>query len=115
MQKMEIAHRIHQEAGISEKEAAALLDWFLTLLKTTLQQGESISISNFGKFSVRSKNSRPGRNPQTGEQIMIAARRVDLPCKRPSQNRSQCYPDRSPSSTAKGIDVEQRGLLPKGE
>jgi nucleoid DNA-binding protein len=55
MQKMEIAHRIHQGAGISEKEAAALLDWFLTLLKTTLQQGESISISNFGKFSVRSK------------------------------------------------------------
>jgi len=76
MQKKDIAQRIHQEAGISEKEAAILLDWFFELLKTTLQQGESISISNFGTFTVRGKASRKGRNPQTGEQIMIAARRV---------------------------------------
>jgi integration host factor subunit alpha len=76
MVKKDIAHRLHQEAGISEKDAAALLDWFFELLKTTLQQGESILISNFGTFTVRSKNPRPGRNPRTGEGIMIAARRV---------------------------------------
>ena len=76
MQKQAIAHRIHQEAGISEKDAATLLDWFFELLKTTLQQGESIMIFNFGTFTVRRKNPRPGRNPKTGEPIMIAARRV---------------------------------------
>ena len=76
MQKQDIAHRIHQEAGISEKDAATLLDWFFELLKTTLQQGESLSISSFGTFTVRSKKPRPGRNPKTGEHIMIAARRV---------------------------------------
>ena len=76
MQKKDIAYRIHQEAGISEKDAATLLDWFFELLKTTLQQGESLSISSFGTFTVRSKKPRPGRNPKTGEHIMIAARRV---------------------------------------
>jgi integration host factor subunit alpha len=76
MRKIEIAHRIHKEAGISEEEAATLLDWILELLKTTLQKGESLSISNFGTFTVRSKNSRAGRNPRTGQGIMIAARRV---------------------------------------
>jgi integration host factor subunit alpha len=76
MQKQDIAHRIHQEAGISETDAATVLDWFFELLKTTLQQGESISISKFGTFTVRRKNPRPGRNPKTGEPIMIAARRV---------------------------------------
>jgi integration host factor subunit alpha len=76
MVKKDIAHRLHQEAGISEKDAAALLDWFFELLKTTLQQGESILISNFGTFTVRSKAPRKGRNPQTGEDIMISPRRV---------------------------------------
>src|ERR1041385_6980018 len=76
MKKQNIAHRIHQAVGISEKDAATLLDWFFELLKTTLQQGESISISNFGSFTVRRRNPRLGRNPQTGKPIMIASRRV---------------------------------------
>ena len=76
MRKVEIAHRIHQEAGISEKDAATLLDWILELLKTNLQQGESLAISNFGTFTVRSKAPRKGRNPQTGEEVIISPRRV---------------------------------------
>jgi integration host factor subunit alpha len=76
MQKIEIAHRIHQKAGIPEEQAASLLNWILELLKTTLQQGESISISNFGTFTVRSKAAREGRNPQTGKAITISPRRV---------------------------------------
>ena len=76
MQNADIARHIHQEAGISETEAATLLDWILELLKTTLQASEPITIQNFGKFTVRSKRARPGRNPRTGETIMIAARRV---------------------------------------
>lgn len=76
MIKLDIADRIHQEARISHEEAARLLDWILDLLKATLQQGEPIAIVNFGTFKVRSKSSRPGRNPATGEAMMISSRRV---------------------------------------
>jgi len=76
MQKADSARRIHQQAGISETQAATLLDWILELLKTTLKKGEPIAIQNFGKFAVRSKRARQGRNPRTGEAIRITARRV---------------------------------------
>jgi integration host factor subunit alpha len=76
MRKTDIALRMHQKAGISEPKAATLLDWILELLKTTLQKGEPISIVNFGVFTVRSKAPRKGRNPRTGEEVMIAPRRV---------------------------------------
>jgi len=76
MQKVDIATRIQQQAGISDKEAAKLLEWILALLKTTLQAGESITISGFGKFTVRNKPVRSGRNPRTGEAVTISARRV---------------------------------------
>ncbi len=76
MQKADIALRIHQEVGISKEEALRVLDATLELLKTTLQSGESIMIAGFGKFSVRQKHARLGRNPKTGEALMISARRV---------------------------------------
>lgn len=76
MRKLDIARRIHQEAGISEPEAAMLLERILELFKTTLQTGEPITIQGFGKFTVRQKRPRTGRNPRTGEAVMIPARRV---------------------------------------
>lgn len=76
MQKRDIAKRISQQAGILEYEAAKVLDQILELLKTTLQAGEPIDIQRFGKFTVRSKRARQGRNPRTGEAVMISARRV---------------------------------------
>ena len=76
MRKIDIAHRMHQEAGISEQEAASLLNWVLELFKSTLQQGEPVSIFNFGVFTVRTKAPRKGRNPQTGEEVIISPRRV---------------------------------------
>jgi integration host factor subunit alpha len=76
MQKADIARHIHQQAGISERQAASLLDWILELLKTTLQKGEPIAIPGFGKFTVRAKASRTGRNFKTGEALIITARRV---------------------------------------
>ena len=63
MDKADIARHIHQQAGISKNEAARLLDQILALLKTTLQAGEPITIQGFGKFAVRSKQPRQGRNP----------------------------------------------------
>lgn len=76
MNKKDIAQRIHQVAGISEDEAVSLLEWLLELFKATLQQGEPISIHNFGMFTVRQKASRIGRNLRTGEAIIISPRRV---------------------------------------
>ena len=76
MQKVDIATRIHQQAGISMEEAAKVLDWILELCKTTLQAGEPIAIAGFGKFTVRHKRARRGRNPRTGDAVMISARRV---------------------------------------
>jgi integration host factor subunit alpha len=76
MHKAAIARHIHQETGILEYQAAKLLDHILELLKRTLQGGEPITIYGFGKFTVRSKRAREGRNPRTGEAVMISARRV---------------------------------------
>jgi integration host factor subunit alpha len=76
MTKADIAGSIHQQAGISELRPGEVLEWILALLKSTLQQGEEIVIAGFGKFAVRSKVARTGRNPRTGEATTISARRV---------------------------------------
>lgn len=76
MRKLDISQRINQQVGISEREAATIVDWLLELLKTTLQQGEPIAVPKFGKFTVRRKASRPGRNPRTGEVVIIPAHRA---------------------------------------
>ena len=76
MRKPEIARHIHQHAGISEIQAATLLDWILGFLKTALQEGKSITISGVGQFTVQSKRPRQGRNPQTGYAVTISPRRV---------------------------------------
>lgn len=76
LKKAEVAQRIHQAAGIPLDEAIRLLDWILEFFKTILRNGESINISGFGKFTVRNKQARTGRNPKTGEAITISPRRV---------------------------------------
>jgi integration host factor subunit alpha len=76
MTKTEIGKRIHEQAEISEDEAESVLEQILELLKSTLQRGEEIIVTGFGKFRVRGKKARVGRNPRTGEQITIPARRV---------------------------------------
>ncbi len=62
--------------GFSKKDAFRLLEQFLEIMKDTLEAGEDIKISGFGKFEVRKKASRPGRNPHTGEALIIDGRRV---------------------------------------
>jgi len=76
MRKLDIVTRIHQEAGIPMDDAAKVLEWIVDFLKTTLQAGEPIIIAGFGKFTIREKRARPGRNPRTGEAMTISARRV---------------------------------------
>ena len=62
--------------GFSKKEAADLVDNVFDVMKDVLERGEKIKISGFGNFVVRDKKPRPGRNPQTGQEITIEARRV---------------------------------------
>ncbi len=76
MTKAEIAEKIHTATGLSKKESSEAMETVFAIMKATLEQGESLKISGFGSFIVKQKNDRRGRNPQTGEAITIAARRV---------------------------------------
>ena len=62
--------------GISKQEAARLTELFFDIIKETLEKSEKVKISSFGNFVVRAKRSRRGRNPQTGDEIMITPRKV---------------------------------------
>ena len=74
--KADIVDRVYKEAGFSKKEAANLIDLIFKIIKDTLAKGEKVKISGFGNFSIRDKQTRTGRNPQTGESMQISARRV---------------------------------------
>lgn len=76
MTKADIVERVYQKLGFSKKEASELVELVFNTLKTKLENGEKVKISGFGNFIVREKKQRVGRNPQTGDQITISARRV---------------------------------------
>ncbi|MEQ1665149.1 MAG: integration host factor subunit alpha [Bdellovibrionales bacterium] len=74
--KADIVEKVYQKIGFSKKEASELVEMVFNQLKNTLCDGEKVKISGFGNFVVRQKKERIGRNPQTGDQIKISARRV---------------------------------------
>jgi len=74
--KADIVEKVYEKIGFSKKEASELVEMVFNSLKSTLQNGDKVKISGFGNFMVRGKKERIGRNPQTGEQIKISARRV---------------------------------------
>ncbi len=76
MTKADIVEKVYEKIGFSKKEASELVELVFQTLKDRLHQGEKVKISGFGNFVVRKKKERVGRNPQTGEQIKITARRV---------------------------------------
>ncbi|MCP5059482.1 MAG: integration host factor subunit alpha [bacterium] len=76
MTKADIVEHIYERVGFSKKESAELVEKVFDIIKETLSEGEKVKISGFGNFVVRQKNARKGRNPQTGEEIRLAARRV---------------------------------------
>lgn len=77
MTKAEIVERVYEKVGgFSKKEAADIVETVFALMKETLAQSEKIKISGFGNFVVKLKKERIGRNPQTGDPIVIDARRV---------------------------------------
>ena len=78
MTKAEIVEQIYERVGFSKKESAELVERVFDIIKDTLSDGEKVKISGFGNFVVREKNARKGRNPQTGQEILLDARRVGL-------------------------------------
>ena len=74
--KADFAEQLFDELDLNKREAKEMVELFFDEIKGTLEQGESVKISGFGKFGLRDKGSRPGRNPKTGEEILVTARRV---------------------------------------
>ena len=74
--KAEIAEALFDQLGLNKREARDLVDMFFEELRASLAGGEQVKLSGFGNFDLRLKNERPGRNPKTGEEIPISARRV---------------------------------------
>jgi integration host factor subunit alpha len=76
MTKADIVERIYENVGFSKKESAELVETVFDLIKSTLEEGDKIKIAGFGNFVVKEKSDRRGRNPQTGEEITIVARKI---------------------------------------
>ena len=74
--KADFAEKLFDELGLNKREAKEIVERFFEEIKDSLEHGEQVKLSGFGKFELRDKNSRPGRNPKTGEEIPITARRV---------------------------------------
>ena len=74
--KANMAESLVNELGLNKREARELVDSFFEDLRAALAVGEQVKLSGFGNFDLRDKNKRPGRNPKTGEEIPITARRV---------------------------------------
>ena len=74
--KADIADRLFEEVGLNKREAKEFVDAYFEAIREALERGENVKLSGFGNFQLRKKNQRPGRNPKTGKEIPISARRV---------------------------------------
>ncbi|MBX9609175.1 MAG: integration host factor subunit alpha [Gammaproteobacteria bacterium] len=74
--KAEMAERLFEDLGLNKREAKELVEAFFEEIRMSLEAGQQVKLSGFGNFDLRDKNQRPGRNPKTGEEIPITARRV---------------------------------------
>ncbi len=76
MTKQDIINKVAQEMDIKTREAKPIVEAIFELLKTSLESGTNVEISGFGKFIIRQKNKRMGRNPMTGKEAEISSRKV---------------------------------------
>ena len=74
--KADLVEMLHDRIGFSKKEARELVETSLDEIRSALADGEEVKLSGFGKFELRDKPPRPGRNPKTGDEVTISARRV---------------------------------------
>jgi integration host factor subunit alpha len=74
--KADIAERLFEEVGLNKREAKEMVELFFEEIRYALENGDHVKLSGFGNFDLRDKSERPGRNPKTGDEIPITARRV---------------------------------------
>jgi integration host factor subunit alpha len=74
--KAEVAEHLFEEVGLTKRDAKEMVEIFFEEVRETLENGEQVKLSGFGNFDLRQKSERPGRNPKTGEDIPISARKV---------------------------------------
>jgi len=74
--KAELADLLFEKVGFNKREAKDMVESFFEEIRTALEAGQGVKLSGFGNFQLRDKPQRPGRNPKTGEEIPITARRV---------------------------------------
>lgn len=74
--KADMAERLFEELGLNKREAKEVVESFFDEIRESLVNNEQVKLSGFGHFGLRDKRQRPGRNPKTGEEVPISARRV---------------------------------------
>jgi len=74
--KAEVAEHLFEKVGLSKRDAKEMVEIFFEEIRETLESGDQVKLSGFGNFDLRQKSERPGRNPKTGEDIPISARKV---------------------------------------
>ena len=74
--KADMAEHLFEELGLNKREAKDMVEMFFEEIRMSLENGRQVKLSGFGNFDLREKKQRPGRNPKTGEEIPISARRV---------------------------------------
>lgn len=74
--KADLAERLFNELGLNKREAKEIVEIFFEEVRAALADNQNVKLSGFGNFDLRDKSQRPGRNPKTGEEIPITARRV---------------------------------------
>lgn len=113
--KADMADYLFDQLGLNKREAKDMVELFFEEIRVALEKGEQVKLSGFGNFDLREKKQRPGRNPKTGEEIPITARRVVTfhPGQRNSGRRWK--PMLEPSNSVSGDFTPGEALLPSPE
>ncbi len=96
--KADMVEHLFEELGLNKREAKDLIEMFFEEVRDALETGKNVKLSGFGNFMLRDKTQRPGRNPKTGEEIPVTARRVVT--FRPGQKLKQRVEEYAGTSTA---------------
>jgi integration host factor subunit alpha len=126
MTKADIIEGVYEKVGFSKKESAEIVELVFDTFKETLERGDKIKISGFGNFQVRQKKARVGRNPQTGKEIEISARRVltfrpsqvlkaALNGELPPENHAELDARDDEAADAEDFDESEEGMLEEME
>ena len=103
--KAQLAELLFEQIGLNKRESKDMIDAFFDLISASLVDGQDVKISGFGNFQVRQKKARVGRNPQTGKEIEISARRVLT--FRPSQVLKSALNGEAPPENHAEIDAQE--------